>query len=49
MTPYIAIGVTLCLASLGVMWWLVFHAPVGFEDPETGFHLGEHSDFDGDA
>ena len=28
---------------------LVFHAPVGFEDPETGFHLDEHSDFDGDA
>ena len=42
----IAIGVTLCLASLGVMWWLVFHAPTGGRDSD-GYHAGEpHSDYD---
>lgn len=37
----------ICLASLGVMWWLAIKAPRGWEDPETGFHAGEpHSDYD---
>jgi len=49
MTPT-QIGLTiaaLCLGSLAVMFWLAFKAPLGWEDPETGFHLGEpHSDYD---
>ena len=46
MTPYIAIGVTLCLASLGVMWWLALNAERGWEDSD-GYHTGEpHSDYD---
>ena len=48
MTPYIALGVIICLASLGVMCWLAFKAPHGHED-SAGFHLDEHSDYDGDA
>ncbi len=46
MTPYIALGVIICLASLGVMWWLVFTAPHGHQDSD-GYHAGEpHSDYD---
>lgn len=48
MTPT-TIGISLaalCLASLGVMCWLAFRAPHGFED-DTGYHDGEtHSDYD---
>ena len=50
MTPT-TIGISLaalCLASLGVMCWLAFTAPHGHED-SAGFHLDEHSDYDGDA
>lgn len=29
-----------CLAALGVMLWLVWHAPIGWQD-DDGFHYGE--------
>ena len=36
----------LCVTSLGVMCWMAFKAPHGWED-ENGFHAGEpHSDYD---
>ena len=51
MTPT-TIGLSLAaisLASLGVMCWLAFMAPMGWED-ENGWNAGEpHSDYDGDA
>lgn len=37
-----------CIASLCVMCWLAFTAPHGHED-SAGFHLDEHSDYDGDV
>lgn len=48
MTTMIDLGVIICLSSLGVMCWLAFTAPHGHED-SAGFHLDEHSDYDGDA
>ena len=48
MTP-LSIGLTVfavCLSCLGIMAWLAFKAPHGWEDSE-GFHAGEHhSDYD---
>ena len=42
MTP-LGIGLTVCafvLATLGLLFWLAWKAPLGWEDSE-GFHLGE--------
>jgi hypothetical protein len=39
------------LAPLAVMCWMVYTAPLGWEDSD-GWHPGEppeHSDYDGDA
>ena len=53
MTPT-TIGLSLaafCVISLGVMCWMAFMAPYGFED-DAGYHDGEppeHSDYDGDV
>jgi hypothetical protein len=43
----LAIGLTISAAVIAVLAWMVWTAPLGWED-ETGFHLGEpeHSDFD---
>lgn len=39
MTAAIIIA-AVCLTSLGIMWWLAFKAPMGWEDSE-GWHAGE--------
>lgn len=42
-----AVVVALALIPLAAMWWIAVHAPLGWENEATGFHLGdEHAQDD---